>query len=84
MLFNLLMRDQSGSAVRWFAYAAAAITVVAAVGAHGLAWVAASGRLPTIAMVPLNERTIRPRPAGGVDLQATGSITRSVLDPPQR
>ena len=84
MLVTRFVHDRQGSAVRWFAYAAAAITVVAAVGAHGLAWVAQSGRLPVIAFVPLNERTIKTPPAG-VDLEATGSIRRSsVLDTPAR
>ena len=84
MLFDMFFRDQRGSAVRWFAYAAVAITVVAAIGAHGLAWVAESGRLPVIAFVPLSERTIKVQPPGGVDMEATGSIRRSVLDMPNR
>lgn len=66
------LRDQNGSAVRWFAYAAAAITIVAAVGAHGMAWLAQSGREPLQAFLPLN------RPAahsfGDPDMAATGSI----------
>ena len=84
MLLNDFLRDRHGSAVRWFAYAAAAITVVAAIGAHGLAWVAESGRLPIIAFVPLDGRPLKSQTAGDIDPTTTGSIRRSVLDVPSR
>ena len=84
MLLTDFLRDRQGSAVRGFAFAAAAITVVAAVGAHGLAWVAQSGRLPIIAFVPLDGRPLKSHTAGDVDPTTTGSIRRSVLDVPPR
>ena len=77
MRFDTFLRDQRGSAVRWFAYAAAAITVVAAVGAHGLAWVAESGRLPVIAFVAAE----RADHQGATDRRRHGGHR---LDPSQR
>lgn len=74
MASSSFMHDRSGSATRWFAYAAAAITLSAAAGAHGLAWIAHSGRLPVVAFIPVNERVARSQQAGSVDMNATGSI----------
>lgn len=73
MLASSFMRDRRGSAARWFAYAAAAITITAVAGAHGLAWIAHSGRLPIIAFVPMNDRVARQH-LEGVDMNVTGSI----------
>lgn len=74
MLGLTFLRDRRASATRWFAYAALAITVTAAAGAHGLAWVARSGRLPVIAFIPLNQQFARGQSGDAVDLNATGSI----------
>ncbi len=67
-------RDQRGSAVRWFAYAAAAITVTAAVGAHGMAWLVRTEREPLSAFLPLNRPSVASRSLGTPDMEATGSI----------
>ncbi len=74
-------RDRRGSATKWFAYAAAAIVVTAAVGAHGLAWIAQSGRVPTIAFLPLNQRTLQAQAGSAVDMDATGAIRTPTRQP---
>ncbi|HEX4768383.1 MAG TPA: hypothetical protein VH414_19110 [Lichenihabitans sp.] len=74
-------RDRRGSATKWFAYAAAAIVITAAVGAHGLAWIAQSGRVPTIAFLPLNQRTLQAQAGGAVDMDATGAIRTPARQP---
>ena len=74
MLAFSFLRDRRGSATRWFAFAAAAITIAAAAGAHGLAWIAQSGKLPIVAFVPLNDRVARAQRAGAIDMDATGTI----------
>jgi hypothetical protein len=77
MLARSFLRDRRGSAAKWFAYAAAAITITAAAGAHGLAWIAHSGKLPIVAFVPINDRTARAQSAGAIDMEATGTIAVS-------
>ena len=74
MLAYSFLRDRRGSATRWFALAAAAITIMAAAGAHGLAWIAQSGKLPIVAFVPVNDKVARAQGAGGIDMEATGTI----------
>ena len=81
MLPLFFIRDRRGSAVRWFVYAAAAITLSAAAGAHGLAWMVQSGRLPVIAFVPIDRQSASNRQARSVDMAPTGSI---VNDPQPR
>ncbi len=74
-------RDRRGSATKWFAYAAAAIVITAAVGAHGLAWIAQSGRVPAIAFLPLNQRTLQAQSGSTVDMDATGAIRKPARQP---
>lgn len=84
MRFRSFAGDERGSASRWFAYAAVAIAVIATVGAHGLAWVANSGRVPVIAFVPLNDRSTQARQISGVDMTSTGSIKPDAQTAPLR
>ncbi|MBE7186559.1 MAG: hypothetical protein INR68_19370 [Methylobacterium mesophilicum] len=69
-----LLRAQDGSASRYFAYAAAAIMVTAAIGAHGLAWLANSGQMPVVAFLPLDRKATPVVGPRDVDTTATGSV----------
>ncbi len=69
-----LAMDQSWSAVRWFAYAGAALTITAAVGTFGMAWLVRAERQPQSAFLPLNGPKVAARSAGDTDMEATGSI----------
>ncbi|MGI4765121.1 MAG: hypothetical protein ACRYGP_08670 [Janthinobacterium lividum] len=70
--------DHRGSAVRWFALTAVALSVASLAGAHGLDWLSQPGRVALVAYrspVP-----VRSQPVAsdlGVDRMATGSIPAS-------
>ena len=68
------LADREGSAVRWFAYAAAALTVSCMACAQGLSWLAQSGRMPTIAFLPPRDRLARATAAAEIDPMPTGSV----------
>ena len=69
--------DRRGSAVRWFALAAAAVCVASLAGAHGLDWLSQSGRVALVAYrapAPTQRGVV---PSGGgpdVDMTPTGSV----------
>ena len=65
-----------GSAVQWFALAAAVLSVVSLAGAHGLDWLSQSGRIALVA----DRGTVRSQrvaAAPDVDPMPTGAIPAS-------
>lgn len=73
-------RDGGGSAVRWFALAAAVLSVAGAAGAHGLAWLAQPGRISLVAYhqaaPPIDARASADP---GIDRMPTGSIPSNAV-----
>lgn len=69
--------DRRGSAVQWFALAAAALCVACLAGAHGLAWLSQSGRVALVAYRAPADRTRHVDADPGVDTMPTGSIPAS-------
>ena len=67
--------DRRGSAVRWFALAAAGLCIVSLAGVHALDWLSQSGRVAMVAS-RAPAPTANQRVAGdpGVDSMPTGSI----------
>ena len=67
------MRDDRGSAVRWFAFATLVLSVAGAAGARGLAWLSQSGRISVVAYgAPAPTR--QTATDGGIDMTPTGAI----------
>ena len=75
-MLTRFLADRRGSAVRWFAYAAAGLTVSCVACAQGLSWLAQSGRMPAIAFLPAKDRGSQPAAANGIDPLPTGSVDR--------
>ena len=75
------MRDSRGSAVRWFAFAAALLTVASLAGAHALDWLSQSGRVALVAYAPPGSAPPRRAAANtpDVDTTPTGSIPSNAL-----
>ena len=71
--------DRRGSAVQWFALAAAAVCVACLAGAHGLDWLSQSGRVALVAY-RAPAPTSRPASVGragsdpDLDMTPTGSV----------
>ena len=75
------MRDSRGSAVQWFAFAAAVLAVACMAGARTLDWLSQSGRVALVAYGP--PRTAPPKRAAAdapdVDPMPTGSVPSNAL-----
>ena len=68
--------DGRGSAVKWFALAAAALSIGSLAGAHGLEWLSQPGRVALVASVaPVQARRVAAD--ADVDTMPTGSIPAS-------
>ena len=68
--------DRRGSAVRWFALAAAVLSLGSLAGAHGLDWLSQSGRVALVAYgAPAQSRRVAAD--AGVDPMPTGAIPAS-------
>ena len=67
--------DRRGSAVQWFALAAAAVCVASLAGAHGLDWLSQSGRISLVAYrTPAPAASQRAAADPNVDMTPTGTI----------
>ncbi len=76
--------DERGSAVRWFAYAAAGLTLLSIAAAQGLARLADAGRLPSIAFHGPAGQPSRRSGNGDLDPTPTGSVAGMALVPLRR
>ncbi len=73
-------QDGRGSAVKWFALAAGALSVVSMAGAHGLDWLSRSGHVALVAYrAPAPVPNPRATADAGVDMTPTGSIPSTAL-----
>lgn len=67
--------DRRGSAVQWFALAAAAVCVASLAGARGLDWLSQSGRVSLVAYrAPAPSASRRAAADPNVDMTPTGSV----------
>ncbi len=79
-MFRQFMRNERGSASRWFAVTAVAITLAAVVAAQGFSWMSQSGRMPVIALAPFKRAPNAAEAsaaAAGIDMTPIGVIKPS-------
>ena len=77
------LRDTgSGQAVRWYAVAAAILSVASLAGAHTLDWLSRSGRVSLVAeRAAVSPVAARLAAEGGVDPMPTGSVPGGAAAP---
>ncbi|RYB02400.1 hypothetical protein [Lichenibacterium ramalinae] len=71
----------TGQAVRWYAVAAAVLSVASLAGAHTLDWLSRSGRVALVAERPVSPRAAQLAAEAGVDTMPTGSIPAGATSP---
>ena len=80
MTMKKFVRDDRGSAVRWFALTAVVLSAFSVAGAHGLAWLSQSGRVSVVAYRAPSDGGPRGLADAGVDAMPTGSVpSQSVM-----
>ncbi len=74
------VRNEAGSAVRWFALSAAVLSLAGMAGARSLNWLAQSGHLAIVAYrAPVTANKGPVTADAGIDRTPTGSIPASAL-----